>query len=107
MADLVEVLRTPDLAEAKLVVAALEERGLTPTLLAENLAATLGASSVIIPRRVMVPETEEAEARATIEVMRAMAEADPDTRSDPEICPHCAAPWEPGFDVCWQCGKEP
>ncbi|HHO53081.1 MAG TPA: hypothetical protein ENK18_19940 [Deltaproteobacteria bacterium] len=23
----------------------------------------------------------------------------------PERCPGCAAPWEPGFEVCWSCGQ--
>ncbi len=30
-----------------------------------------------------------------------------DPRQDPDVCPHCGAEWEPGFDACWSCSGRP
>ena len=104
IADLVEVLRTPSLSEAKLAESTLRSLGLTPTLLDETTAATIGAGTLAIPRRVMVPEPQRDEALAALEVVRAMSEEE--RTDDPPACLACGAPWEPGFDVCWQCEAE-
>ncbi len=106
MGRLIEVLRTPDLQRAKLAVAALENLGLHPSLIAESLAEMLGAGSMLAPRRVMVPAAEEAEARAALAVLEGMVSPEGPRADDPERCPACGESWEPGFDACWSCGHE-
>jgi hypothetical protein len=27
--------------------------------------------------------------------------------SEPAACPACGAPWEPGFEQCWDCSRRP
>jgi diguanylate cyclase (GGDEF)-like protein len=97
--ELVEVYRSDRTVLAQLVRTALEKNGLHPILVGENLAATVGMGGFLAPCRVLVPNLEEPDARVVIEMMN---EAD-DTIEVPETCPTCEAPWEKGFEECWQC----
>ena len=102
MADLVPVLTTPSLIEARLAFGALEGAGLHPVIADEFVATTLGAGRHVFPCRVLVPDHEASRARAAIEALERDAHAErPD---EPEVCPDCGTPWEPGFDLCWHCG---
>lgn len=102
MADLVEVLRSIDSAEAKIKVSILKGLGIRAVAISADLAAGVEAGRVAVPARVMVPDEQEAQAR---EVLAAL-ENPPDDASGPEICPSCGEKWEPGFSVCWQCQHE-
>jgi len=106
MADLVAVHATPDAVEARLLAAALRGHGLHPTVLDHGLSEIIGAGRHAIPCRVMVPSTEQADARAAIEEFREAQRTRPDS-THPARCPDCGAPWEPGFDECWSCNGEP
>jgi len=93
------VYRSDRTVLAQLVRTALEKNGLHPIIVGENLAATVGMGGFLAPCRVLVPHLEEPDARVVIEMMN---EAD-DANAGPETCPTCEAPWEKGFEECWQC----
>lgn len=103
MANLVELMATPNRVEARLVATVLEEAGLHPTILSEGLASVLGAGEIAIPCRVMVPQSELEEAGSMVAEMQRAASRETEGGA-PDHCPDCGATWEPGFDVCWQCG---
>jgi len=102
MADLVEVLRTTRAADAQLKASLLKGRGIHVTVVSSGLAASIGAGTGLIPVRLLVPDNEAGEARDLLVALDVVAAHVPD--GGPETCPVCRARWEPGFDVCWQCG---
>lgn len=104
MANLVEIFRTTQSAEAQLKASFLKDRGFRAVVMSADLAAGIGGGSVAVPTRLMVPEGQRDEAIVALEALDAVAEEAVET--GPEICPACGASWEPGFDVCWQCQHE-
>lgn len=102
VAKLVEVFRSTLTADAQIKASLLNDQGIRATVVEPNLAASVGAGSLILPARVMVPEDQIELARVALEAIAEIAEAAPPTEG-PTRCPSCGAAWEPGFSVCWQC----
>lgn len=102
MADLVEVFRHNSAAHAQLIAAALTHHGLHAAVVHDGLASIIGAGSLGVSARVLVPDGEADEARAAIAVLEASADTEP-AQGGPSTCPACGAPWEAGFEECWQC----
>jgi hypothetical protein len=103
LADLSEVFSSANTVRAQLMAARLEQHGLHPTLVGENMAAVVGAGAFVVPCRILVPAREEGLARKTITELEA-ADASPPTEGGPTHCARCGSAWEPGFDACWNCG---
>ena len=108
MPDFVLVFSDSDTVNAQLMANRLRDHGLSPILQGENLGATIGAWSVLVPCRVLVPAAEESEALAAIAVFQSEEELGDETADQTLTgtkCPACAADWEPGFSACWNCGQ--
>lgn len=105
VADLVEVFRSTQTADAQIKASLLIDQGIQAIVVEPNLAATIGAGSFILPAKVMVPRDQEELARLALKAFDEVAEA-PAPVDGPTKCPNCGAPWEPGFTVCWQCEYE-
>ncbi len=103
MADLYAVYTAYSQYEADLVAALLRADGLQPSILDMNPEVNFGGSSPgIDPVLVRVPEPELERARLVVKRMEKAKKAR-GKESDPSLCPACSVPWEPGFDVCWNC----
>ena len=101
MKEWTEVFHSDSTLVAQIKARLLEQYGLTPRLRNENLAALVGMGGLGLPCRVFVP-TVQADKASQI-----LRKSDGPTlissTDEPEFCPHCNAPWEVGFDICWQC----
>ena len=103
MADLREIYRAANTIDVQLLQQRLKDHGLHTVIQGENLAATLGVgiASFVVPCRLLVRSDEYDEAIAVIAVLRARDRALHDAA--PPDCGACGEPWEPGFEVCWNC----
>ena len=99
--DWIEVFRSDSTLVAQLKARLLEQHGLTPNLRDENLAALVGMGGLGLPCRVFVPSTQADKASQILK--RADGPTLISSTDEPEYCPHCGAPWEIGFDICWKC----
>ncbi|MEZ4265239.1 MAG: DUF2007 domain-containing protein [Myxococcota bacterium] len=112
---------------AHLVLSALRNAGLPARLSGEHRAGMgglIGMDDAMV--EVRVPMTHQAQAQALLAPLFAphadgghlALSEDVDllagalglsprpgilARPEPAECPECGAPWEPGFDLCWQC----
>lgn len=108
--------------EAQIVRAALEAVGIETHLQgADRVAGAFGVDAKI---EVYVPEHATEDANEVLGTafrrdrvgglslvpepggaLSLAAEGSPQQPVGPEHCPACAAPWEPGFEICWRCGQ--
>jgi len=105
----------PHVGPAQVVADVLERAGFHPKLRNEHLARLIG----VVPAHenvveVVVPVEEEAAALESLKELGIFGQdgqlslpaAEDGRLSLPENCPHCGAEVEPGFETCWQCGKD-
>ena len=99
--------------EAHVVANHLRHNGVAATVRNERLNRLLGAIpmsesmvEVWVPDDDVANATELLAAMAAIEATAGVAPdaPEPPTPAAPQ-CGHCGAPWERGFDVCWNCGS--
>lgn len=98
-----EIFHSDNTLVAQLKARLLEQHGITPTLRNENLAALVGMGGLGLPCRVFVPSAQAD--KATQILQRADGPTLVSSIDEPETCPHCNAPWEVGFDICWKCER--
>ncbi len=124
--EAVRVYRTDDRAAALLVSTVLTHLGFDARLAGDEAGSVI-ATRAAMSLDVRVPGEEAAEAVALLgrltrtdergrlslvsegEEAQTLVEAGlhPEAQGqgapEPEVCPQCGAPWEPGFEVCWSC----
>jgi hypothetical protein len=101
MSELIEVFRSENTLEAQMKAHLLEQCGIHPTLIGENLASMIGMGGHAAPCRLLVPEDQ---AQQALEVLRDFeAKKNVAATVEPSNCPSCDAVWEPGFSLCWNC----
>ena len=79
----------------------LQFNGIKTLLRNENLAALVGMGGLGLPCQLFVPTIDLEKAGELLKKSdgpRLISSSDA-----PKECPHCQAPWEIGFDICWQC----
>ena len=103
--DWIEVFHSDNTLVAQLKARLLEQHGLTPILRNENLAALVGMGGIGLPCRVFVPSIQAEKASKIL--LRSQGPTLVASIEAPEYCPHCNAPWEVGFALCWKCEQEP
>ena len=114
--------------EAELVRSSLQAAGIPAQVLSAGLP---GASPIDARHRVLVPDAFAEEADELLgnnlrrDALGRLSLFDPDdeegrlsltegdralslaeARPEPDACPACGSPWEPGFEVCWNCQHE-
>ena len=103
MTTWIEVFHSDNTLIAQFKARLLEQHGLTPTLRNENLAALVGMGGLGLPCRVLVPSNQADQATKILK--RSDGPTLIASVEEPEFCPHCQAPWEIGFDICWKCER--
>ena len=101
MSNTIEVYRSESTIDAQMKAHLLEQFGLHPTLLGENLASGIGMGGHAVPCRVFVPRVELE--RALTILADTSQNQQHNSPEEPTNCPACNAEWEPGFTVCWNC----
>ncbi len=109
MAAWVRVFASVISYEAQIVRAALEAAGIEARVQgADRVPGAFGADA---QTEVYVSRHAEADAHELLgtalrrDRAGALSLAGVEPPPGPERCPGCAAPWEPGFEVCWSCGQ--
>jgi len=101
MSELIEVFCSENTLEAQMKVHLLEQCGIHPTLVGENMASMIGMGGHAAPCRVLVPEGQVTQALDILRNFEAVKEVK--VSVEPSNCPSCNAEWEPRFSLCWNC----
>jgi hypothetical protein len=100
MSKLFEVFSSQSTLESQMKAHLLEQCGLQPILVDENLASTIGMGNNAVPCRILISEEQ---AKQALEILNNYEKNKDTSKIEPNHCPSCNADWEPGFSVCWNC----
>ena len=101
MHDWIEIFSSDDTLLAQLKAQHLEQHGIKTLLRNENLAALVGMGGLGLPCRIFVHPHDLQKAKHLLDKIDGPFLVSSD--DEPEFCSHCNAPWEVGYQICWQC----